>query len=284
MSQQATPEPPEPISRLEQRLQAFPVLDAVRSSLVKEVSGIAPAAALNTALNHIATGQITLEQALQQLTHTASTVLETVLQEEQQMMAEATRLLTQYQLNLQRKATRPAEAQTPSPEADTYIVKGQVLHPQTGQPLPGLLVKTLHPGDPQDHLLGVDITDADGNFEIILKAEDFQLSEGQSPAVWVQTAGDQQTLLHTSETPITLRLGEVTTVPISLPEAVIDQLPKGLEPSGGTTIPQSTLFDQTMMFNQIQHAQVEAMGKVFLEGLNQISRFLEQPPEPSPDK
>jgi hypothetical protein len=96
--------------RLDARLKSLPIQDAIRQSLSKELGKVLNAETLNTTFRDLVTGRTSLDQSLQQLATTASQVLDTVMQAEQQRSSQETRINQELQAALQQdKVPRPGQ-------------------------------------------------------------------------------------------------------------------------------------------------------------------------------
>jgi hypothetical protein len=248
--------------RLDARLKSLPIQDAIRQSLGKELGKVLNAETLNTTFRDLVTGRTSLDQSLQQLATTASQVLDTVMQAEQQRSSQETRINQELQAALQQDKV--------SRDRKNYVVQGKVMNERTQEPLARLLVQATD----QDDFLGLAITDQEGRFEIDFDPKDFQEGSENPLKVMLQVGVDLQTPLYKIDSPLVVRPNEPTSTSIILPadqSEIAQHLIAQNQQSFGDQLQTAT---RSIANTQYQHIQAQAIGNALK---TELTQFLNKP-------
>jgi hypothetical protein len=129
------------------------------------------------------------------------------------------------QLRAERNTSRSARARK-----GEVRVKGQVIHPKTGEPVAGVVVEAIDKDVRQHDLLGVVITDTEGRFEIAFDAKAYKESGEKEPEIMLSVGLDRKRKLYVADQPVTFVENKPEAVTITLPEShavAIDSLTVG---------------------------------------------------------
>jgi hypothetical protein len=248
--------------RLDARLKSLPIQNAIRQSLGQELGKLLNAETLNATFQDLVTGRTSLDQSLQQLATTASQVLDTVMQAEQQQSDQENHINQQLQVALQQDKV--------SIDRNNYVIHGQVLKAETQEKLAGLLVQVTH----ENNFLGLAITNQDGNFEIDLGTKKFHSNGENPPKVILEVSTDRKTLLHKREITINDRPKKIPPIVIDLPidQAEIAQQMMAQNPQ--PFLDQLQTVTRSIAHTQYQHLQTQAIGDALK---TELSQFLNKP-------
>lgn len=256
-------------------LAGMPLLNAVGKEVSEKVGKLFDKKGTQKTLKDLASRKRTVEDVLLGLSRTASDTIDSVLREEQRVAKSESFMNGQYRDSLleRRKETKPRRMR-PGKKGE-YRVSGQVLHPETGEPLAGMVVEAIDKDIKKHDLLGVDITDSKGHFEISFEEKDFKERGEGLPEVFLQVGIDRKTSLHITKDVVKPKPGERTSLDITIPKSKITEVDKFTADRKHIDNKRLQNVGHTLAFNQVQHMAVQEIGKVFKEGLKKASALLE---------
>ncbi len=261
---------------LKEQLSPFPLLEGVTHSLAKEWNKVRKKKILPTLIQNLATGKISLPQALLELTEIASTMLDTLGKEEDRLEKREAKANAQYHDGLKRSRGVKGVAKKKSREKKRYVMKGQVIHPKTAGPLAGLMVEAWDRDIAKHDLLGVDVTDSQGSFEIVFGAKDFKEWGEKLPEVVVRVGLDRRRIFYVGEDLLQPQPGEEVSVTLALPESHADEAARVLEHRYRFEVTRVQELDHTINLNRLQHLQMQEIVKAFAVGLDEVRQLLEE--------
>jgi hypothetical protein len=264
----------EAMARLDWRLELHPVLAATKQALGREMGRLAADRSLANLASNLAAGNLSLEEAALSLAQKAADLLNAALEEEQRVAAGEEQGDRTYRGALEKGLPGRKIIKKRPRERAAYTVRGQVKHPVSGVPLAGLVVEAVDRDPSKPGVLGADVTDATGAFEITFGAKWFK-EVGEAPPEVVLRVGVERKrpLLRTSEA-VRPKPGEEATLSIMLPEAEAKAAEWLQEQREAVTVARLKELERTVAFNRLHHLQVQEMGRVFKEGLAQAIEYL----------
>lgn len=256
-------------------LTGMPLLNTVGKEVSEKVGRLFDKKNAQKTLKDLATKKRTVEDVLLGVSRMASGTIDSVLREEQRVAKSETLMNGQYRDSLieRRKETKPRRMR-PGKKGE-YLVGGQVLHPETGEPLAGIVVEAIDKDIKKHDLLGVDTTDHKGCFEISFREKDFKERGEGLPEVLLKVGIDRKTSLHITKDVVKPKPGERTSLDITIPKSKITEVDKFTADRKHIDNKRLQNVGHTLAFNQVQHMAVQEMAKVFKEGLKKATDLLE---------
>lgn len=259
---------------LEEQMSRFPLLEGLTHALGKEVKKIRDKKILPTLIQNLAIGKISLPQALLELTEMASTMLDSLDRDEVRLEKQEARANAQYHDGLNRSRGVKGVTRKKSREKKRYVMKGQVIHPKTEGPLAGLVVEAWDRDIAKHDLLGVDVTDSQGSFEIVFSAKDFKEWGEKLPEVVLRVGLDRRRVFYVGEDLVKPQPGEEVSLTIHLPETPIDEIERILGRRQRFDATRMQELDHTITLNRLQHRQMQEIVKAFADGLDEVRQLL----------
>jgi hypothetical protein len=121
----------------------------------------------------------------------------------------------------------------------------------------------------------VDITDAEGRYEISFREKDFKESGEDLPEVILRVGVDRKTPLHITEDVIKAEPGKRVMVEISLPEDQIRTIDRIVTNPERYDKRRLNDVNQTLTFERVQHVILQEMGAAFKGSLHDAIGLLE---------
>ncbi|MGB8700534.1 MAG: hypothetical protein WCD18_14050 [Thermosynechococcaceae cyanobacterium] len=248
--------------RLDERLRSLPIQDAIRQSFSKELGTLLNAETLNATFRDLVTGRTSLDQSLQQLANTASQVLNTVMEAEQQRSDEEN-LINQ-------KILEALQQDRSSRDRKNYVLRGQVLNELTQEPITGLMVQATNRQVRKDKFLGLDITDREGRFEIDFGTQDVQEGSEQLYKVILHVGVDLQTALYTTDKALVVHPKQPKSTTILLPAELAAELLQLVAEDRSNFVNRLQAVNTTIARTHYQHLQMQSIGNALKTELAQF--------------
>ena len=175
---------------------------------------------VNSALGELMSRESSLEAVLLEVAKSADKAVERSLRDNQERLTAESRREAQYREQL--RAGKGGNRVRASKGA--YLLGGQVLHPETGEPVAGLLVEAVDRDERKQDLLGSAITDEQGRFSIKFPAKDFKESGEREPELVLLVGTDRKSRLHVTTEPLTAKPGERQDVVVTLPPGLASRV------------------------------------------------------------
>lgn len=253
----------------------MPVINTTGQQAIREAQKLFSKKALQGELQKLATRKTSLENVLLGFARGAAKSLDTVLSTENQVADREKTMNEEYRASLiaRKEEAKPRRAR--KGKKDEFLITGQVLHPKTGEPVPGMVVEAIDKDVFKHDLLGVDTTNAEGRYEISFLKKDFKESGEDLPEVILRVGVDRKTAVHITEDVIKAEPGKRAQVEISLPEDQIRTIDRVLTKRERLDQKRLNNVAQTLTFESLQHVILQEMGAAFKDSLNNAIAFLE---------
>lgn len=263
------------ISNARQRLADMPVFNAVGEGVIKKTAKLLTRKAAQGVLQDIASRKRSMEDVLLGVTRTITGTIDSVLRNEKRVAERETIMNEQYRKGLieRRRETKPRRMR--HGKKSEFLVSGQVFHPTTGKPVAGMVVEAIDRDITKHDLLGVDISDSQGRFEISFREKDFKERGEGLPEVFLRVGSDRRKPLFIMKDIVRPEAGERKTVNITLPEdqaAAVEKITAGRDYLDKKRLKN---VSQTLVLDRVQHMVVQEMGRAFKEGMNKAAGLLE---------
>lgn len=252
----------------------MPALSAAAQTIGKQLGKPLQETLSLQTLQGLASRQTTLESVLSNLAQTASAAVDKALKSAATADAGEQRVNLQLRSSLIERLRAGKPAKPHRIQKDEYMVNGQIVHPKTGKPLPGVVVEAVDKDVSQNDLLGLDTTDDNGQFEIVFTAKDFQEHGEGPPEVFLRAGVDRENMVPVTEAAMKLQPGTAETVKITAPEALATAW-ENLSVFG-KRIDTARLRQANgdLMVNKMTSTAVSDMGKALHDGLAQLMKSL----------
>lgn len=178
----------------------------------------------------------------------------------------------QYRDQLRAERKKPKSARVRKGEIK---VKGQVIHPKTGEPVAGVVVEAIDKDVRKHDLLGAVLTDAEGRFEIAFDAKAYKESGEKEPEIMLSVGLDRKRKLYVADQPVAFVENKPEAVTITLPESkatAIDSLTIG---SGRANIRRRTKSSEALLRREMEQRFLSATGNAVLSLLGNGISLLE---------
>lgn len=223
----------------------------------------------------LATREQTLEEILISTARSALETVEKVFEDATQTAVREKGLNLQYRESLLQRSHETKRSRGRRARKGEYRIGGQVLHPSTGQPVPGMLVSAMEKDISKHDYLGVDISDASGNFEIVFTAKQFKESGEGEPEVFLAAGTDRENAVVLTDSPLRPRPGIKETVDIALPAQMAPGVERIVQRRRLVDRKRLARADQVILLNNMSQTAATEVGKALAQGLGRIIGILE---------
>lgn len=148
---------------------------------------------------------------------------------------------------------------------DETVVRGVVTDPE-GQPVPGLVVEGRRAGTKHATVLGVDVTDAKGRYQLVMNNE--KLGRAKSPKIDLSIGLDRHAVLHAPDQPVTATTGASTDFDVALPAEPAARAQHALVDRDELDVARVNNLKRRNAMTKLQQEQVTNLA----EGLGQLLR------------
>jgi hypothetical protein len=253
----------------------MPVLDAAGQTTVKEARKLFDKKTVQGRFQEVASRKASIEEVLLKYAKQASTSLDSIMREENRVAAQEATMNKRYLESLAARQKETKGRRARRGKKNEFLITGQVLHPETGEPVPGIVVEAIDKDISKHDLLNVDITDAEGRYEISFREKDFKESGEDLPEVILRVGVDRKTPLHITEDVIKAEPGKRVMVEISLPEDQIRTIDRIVTNPERYDKRRLNDVNQTLTFERVQHVILQEMGAAFKGSLHDAIGLLE---------
>ena len=248
-------------------LSRMPALNAAGQSAVKEAQKLFEKKTIQGEFQKLANRKTSLEKVLLGFAEKASKSLETIIREENRVTAQEVRMNEKYQARLVAEKIQTKSRKLRRGKKGEFLITGQVLHPKTGAPISGIVVEAIDKDISKDDLLDVDVTDAEGRYEISFMKKDFKEAGEDLPEVILRLGMDRKTVLFTNKEVIKAEPGKRITIDVTMPEDQVKLVDRvSLSPKAQTQR-QLTLTAQAKIVENIQDIVLNKLGTAFQKSL-----------------
>lgn len=263
-------------TEIDPRFAGMPALGVVADNIQKEIGKRISAEALKQTLEDLALRKTTLDAVLLDMTRGVEAALGDAFDSGKQTADAEIKLNNQYRESLLRRKKEAKLARSRRGKKDEYLVAGQLRHLETGKAVPGMVVDVVDKDITKHDLLGVDITDTEGRFEIAFAEKDFKESGEGLPEILIRAGMSRATMTLVTESPIALKPGTKETIEITLPPE--------LTPTAAKIAARRELVDkrrllqanQDLVFNKTAASAMDEVGKAFKGGMGKMVDFFEK--------
>jgi hypothetical protein len=261
---------------IDPRFARIPTLGVVADSIQKEVGKSISGEAIEKTFEDLALRKTTLDAVLLDLTRAVEAALGDAFDSGKQTADDEIKLDNQYRESLikRKKETRPARGRRG--KKDRYLAAGQILHPETGKPVPGLVVDVVDKDITRHDLLGVDVTNTQGRFEIVFTEKDFKESGEGLPEILIRAGINREKMILVTPKPVALKPGTRDPIEITLPQELTpaaERIAARREQMDKKRLLQA---NQNLVFNKTASSAMDEAGKAFKGGMGQIADLLEK--------
>ncbi len=230
---------------------------------------------VGAAFRGLATREQTLEKILIDAARGALGTVEKVFEDATRTAVREKGLDLQYRESLLQRSRETKRSRGRRARKGEYRIVGQVLHPSTGQPVPGMLVSAMEKDISKHDYLGVDISDASGNFEIVFTARQFKESGEKEPEVFLAAGTDRENAVVLTDSPLRPRPDITETVDIALPAQMAPGVERIVQRRRLVDRKRLATADQAILLNDMSQTAATEVGKALAQGLGRIIGFLE---------
>jgi len=261
---------------LKEHMSGFPLLEGLTHSLEKELNRVVSKKILHSLIQNLASGKISLPQALLHLMETVGTMLDTLGKEEERLEKRESKANTQFRDGLNRSRGVKGVTRKKSREKKRYVMKGKVIHAKTEVPLAGLVVEAWDQDVAKHDLLGVDVTDPQGSFEIVFGAKDFKEWGEKLPEVVLRVGLDRRRIFYVGKDLVKPQPGEEVSFTIPLPEKHADEVERILGRRQRFEATRGRELSHAITVNRLQHQHVQELARDFGTGLDEVRQLLKE--------
>ncbi len=262
--------------KLRERTGRIPVVDVVsegvRTAFVKNINE----KTTKKTFQDLMLRKLPLESVVSGLAKGALTSVERIFKEGEKTSILEERLNKQYRDSLLERKLEGTRPRARRARKEEYQVSGRILHPLTGKPVPGIVVTAVDKDVSKHDYVGIDISDASGNFEISFTEKEFMERGEGEPEIFIKAGMDRETAVVVNESPLRPKPGIRETFDIALPagmERSADRITLRRQRVDKKRLAKA---DQDILVNNMSRMVVEEMGKAFKEGLNAIISLFEK--------
>ncbi|UCF91856.1 MAG: hypothetical protein JSW39_26895 [Desulfobacterales bacterium] len=258
------------------RFARLPALGVVAGNIQKELGKRINAEALKKTFEDLALRKTTLDAVLLDMTRGVEALLGDAFDSGKQTADAEIKLNNQYRESLIRRKMEAKPARGRRGKKEEYLVAGQLLHPETGKPVPGMAVDVVDKDIAKHDLLGVDVTDAEGRFEIAFAEKDFKESGEGLPEILIRAGMSRATMTLVTESPIALKPGTKETIEITLPPELTPAAAKIAARREQVDKKRLLQANQNLVFNKVTQSAMGEIGKAFKGSMGQIVDLFEK--------
>jgi hypothetical protein len=262
-------------SKTRLRFAKIPSLGILYKGFGKEIAKWTSAKTVGKTLQALATRKQTVENVLLNMAQGATAMIETAMKTEKNMADREAHLNKNYRESLIERKREVKSRRAHRTKKDEYVVTGELLHPKTGKPVPGMVVEAIDKDITKHDLLGVDTTDSKGRFEIVFKEKDFKERGEGLPEILIRAGLNRDKIVQVTKDVLKLEPGTSESLKITLPENMEYVAEKIKARRKHVDRKRLNRASQSLVFNRIGHMAAQEMGKVFKDGLNQAIHVLE---------
>ena len=170
---------------------------------------------MKSLLSDLAGRKRSIESVLLEVVNSAQKVMQKSFKQTRKASQDEQRLNQQYRDQLaalkgKRKRSRARKGE--------IRISGQVLHPETGKPVSGVVVEAIDKDVRLHDTLGSVITNGQGKFIIAFLAKDYKESGEKEPEILLRVGSDRRNLSYVSEQPLSWAEVEKGDVRVTLSE------------------------------------------------------------------
>lgn len=251
---------------------AFQVVRAETTQLVE--SGT-----LQRTAQDVIVGNTPLDRAISALADEAAKIVDKALSEEEAVVERETRLNTQLREAVMRRHQEKEPRRLRRARKNEYVLRGVVSDRKDGEPIPGLLIEAIDQRGERHDVLGVDVTDLKGRYELAWGTEELGEGGEGEPEVFVRVrvGGDARLAVRTQ--PVALGVGKATALDVGLPEKNAAAAKRLTSRREWLDLSRLETLDRTRMVREIQHRHVQALGTGLKELIGRAADLCSDQPE-----
>ena len=258
------------------RFARLPALGVVADNIQKEIGKRISGKALNKTFEDLALRKTTLDAVLLDMTRGVEAALGDAFDSGKQTADAEIKLNNQYRESLLKRKKEAKPARSRRGKKDEYLVTGQLRHLETGKAVPGMVVDVVDKDIKMHDLLGVDITDTEGRFEIAFTEKDFKESGEGLPEILIRVGINRETMTLVTPSPIALKPGTKETIEITLPQELTPAAERIALRREQVDKKRLLQANQNLVFNKAAQSALGEVGEAFEGGMGEIVDFFEK--------
>jgi len=198
------------------RTGKLPFVQQLGQDILKRFTGEWSEERAKSLLSDVTNRRRPVEAALLDLLGSAQTAVEKSLVDVQERAKRELALAKAYRGQLAARGREPKRARA---RKGDIRLKGQVVHPETGKPVAGVVVEAANRGPYEHDLLGVVITDDQGRFEFTFRGKDEKEKGEKEPEIMLSVGPDRSKTFYVSEQPVGLKLDGQESITLTVPKS-----------------------------------------------------------------
>jgi hypothetical protein len=254
----------------------IPLFVGAQKSAARQVEKHFNLNTLQSALKDAATNKQNLGDILINAMRAVSKTINDVAEEGNRTAKNELRLNEQYRQSVLEKTNAANLKSRRKKQKNEYVVEGQVLHPRTGAPVPGVTVEAIDKDISKDDLLGVDITDSDGRYRIQFLAKDFKESGEKDAEILLKVGLKRDKVLAVTPSVTKMGLEKTATIHLTLPESAAGAVEKNKANAHKDDSKRLLAVDQSMMTNRLEQKVLSEIGGTFGKVFDNAAVYLEK--------
>jgi len=258
------------------RFAHIPALGVVADNIQKEIGKRISGEALKKTFEDLALRKTTLDAVLLDMTRGVEAALGGAFDSGRQTADAEIKLNNQYRESLLRRKKEAKPVRSRRGKKDEYLLAGQLLHPETGKAVSGMVVDVVDKDIKKHDLLGVDITDTEGHFEIAFTEKDFKESGEGLPEILIRAGMKRETMTLVTQSPIAMKPGTKETIEITLPQALAPAAEKIGARREQVDKKRLLQANQNLVFNKVTQSALGKIGEAFEGSMGEIVDFFEK--------